>query len=167
MIPYDPDGSQRRLFVKRLKTSSNVENMAVDGSVTNVSFELAPSQNEIYRIAQWNIYIEDGKGFNVTSYGSNGLLTNGMQVKGVFGGVEVDLLPFTIKSNGDIISVTYDVNLLTFGNDSDVLVANWDITKMGQFLRLDGSQGDKLKVVVRDNMTFLNKQYILVKGYIE
>lgn len=166
MIPYDPDGVQKNIFLRRLRNGSET-NMAVDGSSTNQIFEIAPPSNQIWRISVWDIYIEDEKGFNITSYGSGSALTNGMLIQGTFGGVTNDLLEFPIKTTSDIISVTYDMDLKTFGNDNDVLVAKWNFTDAGQFVRLDGSQGDKLQVVVRDDMTFLSKQIITAQGYIE
>lgn len=166
MTPYDADGIQRRIFSKRLLNGS-VDDMAVDGSVANQTFEIAPPADQIWRISQWAIFIQDEKGFDITSYGSNGVLTNGMLVQGTFGGATSDLLSFPIKSNADIISVTYEMDLKTFGNADDVLIARWRFTDCGQFVRLDGSQGDKLKVVIRDDMTFLDKQIITAQGYIE
>ena len=166
MTPYDADGIQRRIFSKRLLNGS-VDDMAVDGSVTNQTFEIAPPVDQIWRISQWAIFIQDEKGFDITSYGNGSALTNGMLIQGTFGGVTSDLLPFPIKSTADIISVTYEMDLKTFGNNDDVLVARWRFTDCGQFVRLDGSQGDKLQVVIRDDMTFLDKQIITAQGYIE
>ena len=166
MLPYDPDGVQKNIFAIRLTNGSN-DNMAVDGSDTSVEFEIAPPSDEIWRVASWTLYIEDQKGFNITSYGANGALTNGMLIQGTFGGVTSNMLSYPIKTNGNIAATTNDVKLFTFGNDNDVLTAKWDFTSSGQFVRLDGSQGDKLTVVVRDDMTFLSKQHILANGYKE
>jgi len=142
--------------------------MAINGSVTNETFKIAPPSSEIWRVAAWNIFIQDEKGFDISEYGSNNaVLTNGLVVKGKFGGVTSDLLEFPIKSNADIMSVTYDMDLKTFGNTDDVLMARWNLTDSGQFIRLDGSQGDELQVVVRDDLTFLSNQYIMAQGYIE
>ena len=164
---YSIDGIQKNIFSVRLISSSMKHNMAVDGASTPVEFILQPPSNQVWRLADWFIYIEDAKGFNITNYGANGILTNGMEIKGVFGGVEYDLLGFPIKTNSDIMSVTYDMDLKTFGNDNDVLMAKWNFKECGQFIRLDGTQGDMLKVVINDDMTFLHKQIITAKGYIE
>ena len=166
-LPYDPDGVQKKLFALRLKDGTNNDNMAVNGSVIPVTFKLAPPADQIWRVATWNISIADAKGFDVAEYGSNGLLANGVEIKGKFGGVVYDLLEFPLRSNGDIASVTYDMTLHTFGNLDDLLLAKWNLTDAGQFIRLDGSVGDELQMVINDDMTFLTHQYVMAKGYIE
>lgn len=165
-MKYAIDGIQKPIFSKRLSNGTTT-NMAINGSVTNQVFKIKPPSTEIWRVQQWLLYLEDEKGFNVTSYGANGVLTNGLYVSGVFGGDEIPLLEFPIKTNSDIISVTYDMNLHTWGNDNDVLVARWNFMNSGQSVRLDGSQGDELRITVRDDLTFLAKQYITAQGYIE
>jgi len=166
-LATDFDGIQRPLFIRRLENNGS-DLMNVDGSITPVSFKLQPASNEILRVSNWFIYIEDEKGFNITDYGAlAGPLTNGLEIKASIGGRYGPLISFNVKSNADIISVAYDMDLKTWGNDNDVLVAKIDFTNMGQFVRLDGSQGDFLEVIVNDNLTNLGKQVITAQGYIE
>lgn len=159
-------GEQRTLFALRM-SNGTTDNMAIDGSVTEQVFKIAPPDGQVWRIAEWSIYIEDEKGFNVTSYGSNGVLPNGMELRFKQANDTNNLLAFPIKTNGDIAGVTYNVDLHTWGNDNDVLTAQWKVLDAGQYMRLRGKTGDELQVAIRDDMTFLAKQYILVKGYIE
>lgn len=165
-VPTDADGVQRPLFIKRLKNGAN-DSLSVDGSITPVVFTLAPPANQIWRVSRWMISIQDEKGFDVGTFGSNGTLTNGIMPRIKQGSVTNDILEFGIKSNGDIASAAYDMTLHTFGNTDDTLVAQLSFTKMGQFIRLDGSVGDELQVVVNDDLTSVNKIHILAQGYIE
>lgn len=168
MITNNTDGTQRQLYTSRLQDTNGNTNMAVDGSTTPVSFKLQPPQDQIIRVASWFIYIEDEKGFNVTDYAAlNTPLTNGMTVNAKIGGKEGQMFNFPIKAISDILSVTYEVKLNTFGNDNDVLVAEIDFTKFGQYVRLDGSLGDYLEVVINDDLTELGSQYVTANGYFE
>jgi hypothetical protein len=115
----------------------------------------------IYRIAEWMIYIQDAKGFDVMSIGSNGTLTNGLIPQ--FNGV--DILEYPIKTNSDIAGVAYDMRLDTFGNADDILVAKLDFTNAGQHIRLTDT--DILSVLVHDDLTSISNMYIRCAGYIE
>jgi hypothetical protein len=163
-------GSQKELVFFRLSTDGNgagETDMAVDGSVTPVEFYVQPPVGEIWRIARSMIYIQDEKGFDVGTWGSGLILTNGHKVEIKHNGVVNDILGFNLKTSGDISSIAYDTRLDTFGNADDILVGRWTFTRAGQFIRLDGDKGDYFKVIVNDDLSDLSAQYIQVQGYKE
>jgi len=166
MIPYDADGVQKKLFLIHL-TNGATTDLSIDGSVTPQVFKLAPPSNQIWRVAKWMMSLKDEKGFDVETFGSNGNLTHGLQPRIKIGGVTNDILDFNIRNNGDISRIACDMKLHTFGNTDDILVAEWNFASVGQHIRLDGSQGDELQVVVNDNLTNVNSIHIQAQGYIE
>ena len=153
-------GIQMPLLYKRLHDSNGLTDMSIDGSITPVEFYIQP-EDEVYMIARWMLYIQDSKGFDITSFGANGTLSNGLQIQ--MNGQ--DILEYNIKTNGDIAGLSYDMEVLTFGNDDDVLVARWSFYKVGQNVRLTST--DRLSVIVNDDLTSISNMYIQVQGYKE
>lgn len=166
MIPYDPDGVQKQLFITRLHNGTTFD-MNVDGSVTEQVFSIAPPVGKIWRVSKWMLTIQDEKGFSVEGFGAITQLTNGIEPRIKLGGVVNNLLPFSVKSNGDIGSVGYPTQIHTWGNTDDMLTSEIDFTSIGQFIRLDGDVGDELQVAVKDDLTALSHFYIQAQGYIE
>jgi len=148
---------QKPLIFKLLATSAGVTDMSVDGSVTPV--------DEVWFIARWMLFLQDTKGFDVTTWGSNGVLTNGIDLLVEVNGTIVNQLDFPVKHNGDIATIAYDMQLHTFGTGDDILIARWSFSKMGQFLRLDGSTNDKLIVRINDNLLSVSKQTVNIQGF--
>lgn len=162
-------GIQRPLFLKKLKNGSS-SNMAVDASETSQTFKIAPADNEIIRITNWSIFIQDAKGFNVNYFGSSPALTNGLMPRlKVNDGIN-DMFEDGIKKNSDIASVTYDMQLHDFGGSGtdDILVAQIHFERdLLQSIRLDGSQGAELQVVVSDDLSDLSRVEVMAQGYYE
>ena len=155
---------QQPLFLKEL-SNGITSDMSVNGSVTPVDFFVQPPVDEVWYIAKWMLYLQDGKGFDITTWGSNGALTNGLDLKVEVNGVTVNQLDFPVKHNGDIARIAYDMQLHEFGNGDDILTAQWSFTEMGQFLRLDGATNDKLIVTVQDDLTGITTQHIHIQGF--
>ena len=159
-------GIQKPIFITPMKNGST-DNLAVDGSVTNIIYKIAPSSNQIFRLSYWQMSIKDGKGFDINNFGSNGILTNGIMPRIKADGGTYDMLPAGIRTNSDLAMIAEDFNLYTFGTADDILVTRWNFNNFGQMVRLDGSQGDELQLVVRDNLTNISAIKVLVAGYIE
>ena len=160
------------IFFQRLSDNGKDDgntNMAVDGSVTPKEFYIQPNDGEIFMLARTMITVQDEKGFDVGTYGGNGLpaLANGMQVVIKKDGVERDILKFNIKDTGTIASIAYDLTLHDFGNTDDIIAARWTFTKAGRFIMLNGSKGDFFKIIINDNLSDMTNQYIQVQGYIK
>lgn len=169
-ILQDPDGIQRQIFSLRLKDYGN-DNLAVDGSVTPISYKLQPESNQIMRVVSWSIYIQDEKGFTITEFASmDTVLANGLEIKANINNNYENILGFNLCSNSCIMSVTYDLKLEDFGGSGtdDVLMAKWNLAdSCGQMLRLDGSQGEFLEIIVNDDLTSISNIYVTTQGYYE
>ena len=162
-------GIQRPLFIKKLKNGSS-SNMAVDASSTSQVFKIAPASNEIIRITNWMIYIQDAKGFNVNYFGSSPSLTNGLMPRLKVNDSINNMFEDGIKKNSDIASVTYDMQVHDFGGSGtdDILVAQIHFERdLLQSIRLDGSQNSELQVLVSDDLTSLTRVEVVAQGYYE
>ena len=160
MTPYDADGIQRRIFSQRLANGS-VDNMAVDGSVTEQVFSVTPPTGEVWRIARWSLFVSDSGTFDTGNWGNGITLTNGLMPK--LNGV--DLLDFPITSTAVLASVGDAIEHYTFGTGNEMVVAKWDFKEAGQYIRLTDT--DTLSLVVRDDLTGLDEQYTMISGYKE
>jgi len=163
-VNIDPTGPQKPLIFKRLDNGTT-DNMNVDGSVTEVVFSVTPPAGEIWRIAHWDIYVEDNGTFDAANWGNGIVLTNGLMPRISISGTISDILPFPILNSGTLSSVAESVQHLTFGTGNEILTASWPIITNGQYLRL--TENDSLQLVVRDDLTTLVNQYSFVRGYIE
>lgn len=155
---------QQPLFLKEL-SNGITSDMSVNGSVTPVDFFVQPPVGEIWYISNWMLYLQDAKGFDITTWGSNGALTNGLGLKVEVDGNVVNQLDFPVKTNGDVARIAYNMQLYAFGNGDDVLTAKWSFKDMGQLLRLNGATNDKLIVTINDDLTGISNQYIHVQGF--
>lgn len=166
----DRTGTQGILFVKRLGTigdGTGVTNMNVDGSIVPVIFKIKPPIGEIWRIATWNLYIQDSGSFDATRWGNGLILTNGVLPRVKIDGITQNLLDFPIKNTGDIAALAGTVTPLAIGVGDEILTAIWSFINQGQYLRLIGDNEDELQLVIQDDLTALNMQYVQVLGYKE
>lgn len=166
--PYNPIyismGGTKPLLLKRL-SNGTTDNLATDGSVNSQEFYIQPIAGETWYLSRWMMYIQDSKGFSVATLGSNGALTNGLEIIQESQGVQNTLLDYAIKTNGDISATSYDTRVDTYGNDFDILVARWSFYKTGQLIRLRGSHNEKLIVKVQDDLSNIQKININIQGY--
>ena len=161
--------TQKELFIRRLDTvgdGSGAFNMAVNGSVTPVVFKVAPPAGEIWRIATWNLYVQDAGTFDASKWGNGITMNNGITLELVDSGV-MPLLQFPVKTSGDVAAIAENINFITIGTGDNIMTAIWSFVSSGQYLVLDGDKGEALQVTVRDNLTGLSSQYIQVSGYKE
>ena len=163
-VRIDPTGTQKQLFFSRLLNSSN-DNMNIDGSITPVEFSISPPTGEVWRIASWSLYIQDSGTFDADKWGNGITLTNGLMPVMNINGTDYNLLDFSIKSSGDLSSICDGLQHLTFGVGDEIITAEWDFTKNGQYVRL--TENDSLKLVVNDDLTGLVRQHTTIKGYKE
>jgi len=157
-------GPQKQLIFKRLMDGTN-DNMSVDGSTTEVVFKLSPPTGEVWRIASWNIYIQDSGTFDAEKWGNGIVMTNGIMPRVLINGTLIDMISFPIKTSGDLSSICDGINLHTFGTGNEIITAEWRLINNGQYLRL--TDNDEIQLVIRDDLTNLVNQYTTVKGYIE
>jgi hypothetical protein len=163
-VTIQDSGPQKQLFFKRFE-NGGIADMNVNGSVTPVVFSVSPPAGEVWRIASWSLYVQDGGTFDAEKWGNGITMTNGLLPILNIGGTDYDMLEFTIKTSGDLSSVCDGLNHLAFGTGDEIVTAEWDFISKGQYVRL--TENDSIKLVVQDDLTGLVKQYSLIKGYKE
>lgn len=166
-----PAGSIRDLVNCRFSTGGDgtgTLNMAVDGSSTPVTFKVAPSSGTILRIARIIVFVEDSGSFDADKWGNNITLANGQRLNVKQNGLTRNLLTqWNIKTSGDMAAVCHDATLNNWGQGNGFATFRLTFARAGQLVRLDGSKGDELQWVIRDDQTGLVKQYITFQGFYE
>jgi len=174
--PYVPvhgsnqTGAQKQLFMRRMdETGDGTGNadMSVNGSITPVTFKIAPGAGEVIRLARTMMYIQDTGNFDATKWGNNITLTNGQKFEMKVGAAVVDILGYNIKTLGDMAATAYDVVHFAIGTGDEFAAGRLTFTKMGQYLRLDGDNNDELRFTINDDQSGLTSQYIMAQGYYE
>lgn len=138
-----------------------------DGSPTD--FKIVPGAGEIFNIARCIITIQDVGTFEATSYGAktpSGPLANGilMEVRNASG----LLYPLTVglvTANQMWAWHCFDAHLFEFPNTAGSMTMRWTYAKSGREVVLKGDDGEYLRVLVQDDLTFLTGHYFLVQGY--
>ncbi len=142
-------------------------NMAVDGSTAPVMFKVAPPAGSIYGIARI-ITSLSGSGLDSGGWG-NSLgtpLTNGFELIWHRGGVDYNLTENPIQSFFDLAAVCHDLVLQDWGQGSQFITARFTFTKAGQYLMLNGDDGDYLAATVNDDLsTIVDYQKISAQGF--
>ena len=133
------------------------DNMLVDGSVTPVIFSVKPEPHQAGDFTRISIEIRSSLDMDFTTLGGKATVTNGcvLRVKRADGTYK-NILNF--KSNGDYTrNSTETIYLLpkqgnsTNGFFSSTAFGGQD--KRGVVIRLDGSLGEELQLVVQDDLT--------------
>lgn len=140
------------------------DDMQVDGSVTPQVFSVLPlpaQSGDMVRVI-WRI--ESSSAMDFETFGGATGLTNGCVLR-INNGDGTYRNLFNWKTNGDIINEAYDYSFqqntannargftsrLTWGGQS----------KHGVVIRLDGSKGEALEVVVQDDLTSGNTRFTM------
>ena len=140
--------------------SSN--DMTVDGSVTPVEFTVVPNTGKILYVFSITIVIEDTS-INFDKYGGVPALTNGVDYKIKENG-EAEFTAANIKRNGDYYAFVNE--LILDSSTTDILVGKVLIqVNNGTTIKLTDSNSEYIKTVVNDDLTSINKHFVLVRGY--
>ena len=115
------------------------------------------------------VFIQDTGAFDSDKYGNGIALANGIQVRVQDDSETISDMTndLPIKTNTHWARMCYDIDLNTFGVGDEVMVVRWTFNKAGQFIRLDGSQNERLEVVLNDDFSALVDHTFLIQGYIE
>lgn len=143
-----------------------------DYSTAAVSFIVAPATSETIRVIRMMVYLEDtGNKFIDDNYGAIASgLTNGVLVQhqGSTGNVIKDLTDgIGIKTNGQWKRTCFDRDKSDNASGSNNLGARWTFAKSGTPVRLEGSKGEKIAVVLNDSCTGLDDHTFMFQGYYE
>lgn len=143
-------------------------NMAVNGSVTPVTFKVKPAPGEIIRIARIITSIRATAAFRAGGWGSQTApLDNGIDVIWKKNNVFIPLMRDKVKSHYDLSSVSFDTAYHDWGQGDQFLVNRFTFKKAGQYIRLVGDDGDEFQFVINDSLLYLVDQRVSVQGYFE
>lgn len=143
-------------------------NMAVNGSVTPVTFFITPANlNVDIDINAITFHIEDNTAMDTSTFGGLTALARGCVIR-VINGIHKCL--FNVKSNGDFshhcASVTYDdkapAGLFGFRAIKTFNGQNND----GVSIRLNSATSDQLQIIIQDDLTGLTEFHAVVHGHV-
>lgn len=155
-----------------LKNSSDSPYANVDGSSTPVLFKVGAPEGTTLHIHRMIVGIRDDGTFSAEKYGviANGL-TNGLEI-GLYNESGTQLQDLTgginVKNNAGWGRLCYDVDVKTWGNGDQFLLARWTFTKSGLAITINhGLEATDryLGVVVNDNLTSLVAHTFTAEGY--
>lgn len=117
---------------------------------------------EIHRLI---FSIQDNKGWYSDRFaGLAAALANGFKFE-YRDGVTADLLDGdTIKTNLDLHALMYDADYVEYGNGLDGLVGRWTFTKDTGGHPLTLAEGDKLVIIVQDDLRLISDFHVHARG---
>lgn len=143
--------------------------MNVNGSVTPQVFSILPLPSQRGDIVRIIFEIQDDMDMDFTTFGGLAKLINGCVLRinngdGTFRNV------FNFKDNGDIISQSFDHLFLLPKQGGSIRGFTARLTwggqsKHGVVIRLDGSIGESLELIIQDNLTLLTRFRIIAQGH--
>lgn len=140
--------------------------MDVNGSVTPVIFQIDPIVGQEWDIVRIILVIEDDSAMDFSLFGSIAAVPNGVLFRRIDGSQDNQ---FSWKTNGDIINRCFDNDFQTnIGNNFrgfTVRCTYGGQSKRGVTLRLIGSEGDQLQIVIQDDLTTLSKVRVIAQGH--
>lgn len=157
----DPTGPVPLVLERYLRDSDDSVELAIDGSSAAVNFDLAADSDEVLRITRVTFLMVLASAPEFDQFGDLAALTDGLllQIRNS-AGLVVDLLDeVPIKSNNDFAAL----GNLAFGTleNSWVVQADW-IPPVP--IRLEGSDGELLRVTVQDDLTDLTRLRVMCHG---
>ena len=136
------------------------------GGATEFWIECPASADAQYEISRLIVNIEDTAGMSAQEYGNLGAaLTNGVKLEHryVDDTVRLNLTPDPVQANADWSAYCYDAQVLSWGPGDEMLAVRWTFSKSGDFLVLE--HGEKLVVILEDDLTGLISHRFLVQGH--
>lgn len=139
------------------------------GGLGPTKFFIKPAPGETFYIYRIIITLSDSGALDSGLYGNNIALSNGYEIQKTNGVVVVDGGDFTggisLKTNGQISEIMYDVTRLEFGSGDEYLTGRFSFDKAGQPLELVGDDGDELAIVFSDDLSGLVTHTFMAQGY--
>lgn len=171
-VPPD-DLANLRLYRDFLKNGSS-PNANVNGSVTPVEFSISSQLGKniwitsvkfIFEDVSLEMNTQDFRRFG-TATGGNTPLTNGLLFRTVQGGETIEIFAEPIVYMGDFFTYADSyLNLLnSVASQTDFLTFNFEFEKP---VVLPQGGNDSIRLVVRDNLTSIDKFQVIVRGYQE
>lgn len=133
-------------------------NMAVNGSVTPVTFSYTPLAGFDLEAVRTMLYIESQTAFGSDEFGDVVALTNGVQINAAGFGVT------NWKNNVDVVIEMYDFARDAFGKPDKLLIARWTFTRDTNGKTLLVPDGQSFDAVVQDDLSSLVIFRMKIKG---
>ena len=158
----------RKIFNEYMKNAAGSANMAIDGSASATPFYVSCPANTELLLERCLVTIYDTKGMEDNEYGDLGSsLSAGLSLK-VMSSDGTPIADLTgglpVKTNEGWARLCYDFDLTNLTNTTNAVAkARWTFSKGGNPVFL--TPGQRLEMIVDDNLTGLLSQYILVQGY--
>ncbi len=134
-------------------------------------FYITPMADEVMRIERIIPFLQDTGPLDADFYGHDITLTEGVNLqicRGPLGAgreVVVDLMDGqAVLTNAGWGKLCYDVDISEFGREDNVLHARWSFFKAGQPLQLDGAKGERLSIILNDDLSDLVSHAFMVQG---
>lgn len=162
------DSPINRIYTTAAHTMvASVSDMAVNGSVTPVVFAIEPLPAQSGDITRVIVEILDDADMDFETFGGLTALTNGLVMR-VNNGDGTYRNLWNFKSNGDITLQAFDYKFETNnggGVRSFASRMTWaGQSKHGVAVRLDGALGEKLEIIVQDDLTGLSSMRWVGQG---
>ena len=145
-----------------------ISNMAVDGSVTPVSFRLSPHIGDIWHILRFLINMIHGSAADDSRFGSIASLTKGVVLR-KFDGATGEYSTYTNwKNNGDMVLDMFDVD---YGDKA----GGGKFSTRGRFSiksateavpKISQADGDYLEFLIQDDLTGVISFIVKAQGHI-
>jgi hypothetical protein len=143
------------------------KNLNIDGSTATKIATISPPTGTKWDITRLVVHIEDETSMDSAKFGGLPALTNGIVLRhknNVINNI------FTVKSNGEFGERAYDIEYDpkapagVFGFRCRRSFGGQD--KNGVVIRLDGSLGDELQVLISDDLTGLTLHRYVIQGHV-
>jgi hypothetical protein len=135
----------------------------VDGSSTRVVAELAPPPGVSWDIVYWALLATNNAVMDSTTFAGETALTNGVVLRkrdGEFQNLGI------AKTNGDLDLVTDLTYLEKVPSGTYAMIAEGNLrVRTGVTLRLDGASGEKMEVVIQDDLTGITSMVLVAQGH--
>ena len=141
------------------------ENIAVDGTTTVIS-SIEPPPDEVWHITRLVLSMLDATSMDDAKFGGITALQNGVTIR-----ENKDTGYHTLtnwKANSDMVEDYYDLNYADkAGSGLFGLRGRWTFKNGGAIVKLDGSLGEKLEILIQDDLTGLVHFGVKAQGHEE
>lgn len=154
-------------FTTEASVSNRTPQLNVDGSVTPVIATLGPIPCNSWDITRVIMSMTHAASGDDGKFGGITALTNGIVLRKSNGDHHTI---FNAKTNGELRERMYDVTYNdkapagTYGTSTRRSFAGPD--KNGVTIRLDGDKGDKLEILIQDDLTTLTSFRVVAQGHL-
>jgi hypothetical protein len=161
------DTPMPRVFTTAATCERGIANMNVNGNVTRQIFEVSPPVGVSWDITQLSGLIQDDVVMDSSKFGGIAGLTKGVVLRVNNGNHQII---GNVKTNGSI-SMIADLFIYDDKAPPTKYAAYFkrryaSSNNLGVALRIDGSIGDKLEIIIQDDLTALESVFVVFGGHV-